>query len=102
MTVIYHDDAHADFDDILAYFEKVSERIADEFEIEFTRTLETAKRNPFHFHPLTARSPHRRANIPRFNHHFVYEISDDQSTLRILIIRHDKRHPSYGLNRRWS
>lgn len=33
-----------------------------------------------------------------FPYHFLYE--EDQRKIRFLVLRHDKRHPNFGLRRR--
>ncbi|GAA5145491.1 hypothetical protein GCM10023213_37150 [Prosthecobacter algae] len=99
MKVAYHEAAKTDYDEILTYLESISERVADQFEKEFQQTLTKARTNPYHFPPLTNSSDKRRANIKRYNHHFIYEVNEIADEIRILIIKHDKRHPSHGLNR---
>jgi hypothetical protein len=40
----------------------------------------------------------RRASFLRFPRHLLYEI--DGETLRVMLVRHNKRHPDYGMDRR--
>ena len=41
---------------------------------------------------------YRRASLDTFPYHFLYEI--DSYGIWIAILRHDKRHPSYGIRRK--
>ena len=41
---------------------------------------------------------YRRTALATFPYHFLYEI--DSFGIWIAILRHDRRHPSYGLNRK--
>ena len=101
MKVAYHAEAQNDFNEIMATLEEISDQHADQFEREFQQELSKAIKNPYHFHRLTSSSNKRRANIKRYKHHFIYEVDEAANEIRILIVKHDRRHPSYGLNRRW-
>ena len=39
----------------------------------------------------------RRVNLDRFPYHFLFRIHGD--TVRILVVRHHRRHPLYGRQR---
>jgi hypothetical protein len=39
-----------------------------------------------------------RVNLRRFPYHFLFRIVGD--SVRILVVRHDRRHPSFGIRRR--
>lgn len=57
--------------------------------------LEAIERNP--------RSNHfdgcglRRANFKRFPYHLLYDVDD--SGIYLVVLRHDRREPSFGLDR---
>jgi hypothetical protein len=40
----------------------------------------------------------RRVNLNRFPYHFLYRIAGDH--IRVLVVRHHRRHPNVGLSRR--
>ncbi len=40
----------------------------------------------------------RRANLKRFPYHFLYRVVGD--CVRILVVRHHRRDPGYGLERK--
>jgi hypothetical protein len=48
------------------------------------------------FHPLDY--GFRRANLKRFSNHFLYDIHP--AFIRVMIVRHHKRHPDFGLDRK--
>ena len=41
----------------------------------------------------------RRANLKRFPYHFLYRVAGD--CVRVLVVRHNRRHPDYGLKPGW-
>jgi plasmid stabilization system protein ParE len=51
---------------------------------------------PLHFHLVG--NGFRRLNLRRFPYHVLYEAKDE--TIRVMIIRHNKRHPQFGMDRR--
>lgn len=98
----FHPEAEEEFHEIMAYLESKSLFAADRFELAFKATLQKAKKNPNHYHYLSGSKSLHRASIGHFNRHFLYEINDACNEIRILAIRHDKQHPTHGLDRVWS
>ncbi len=94
--VVFHRLVQRDMDGILRFYtEEASELVAERFFQSFLRAVEKAATHPGSFHPVSAM--HRRANIPGFPYHFLFRgISHG---IRILVLRHDRRHPSFGLRR---
>lgn len=85
---------YSDLLEIIEYYEqKAGSDIAAEFYAEFRRKALTAGERPHSF-PQSGRF--RRVNLQTFPHHFLFEIVDD-GLVRILIVRHDRRHPDFGL-----
>jgi plasmid stabilization system protein ParE len=95
VEVIYHPLVRQDVAQILQYYHAVSSQLADEFHDELRDLIDKAAENPFRFH-LTDRD-FRRANLPRFPYHVLYEVRDN--FLRVMIVRHNKQHPEFGLKR---
>ena len=95
MEVIYHPLAWRDVVEILRYYRKVSDRLADEFHDELRSLLDVAAGNPFRF-PSTDRG-FRRANLSRFPFHVLYEVRSD--VIRVMLVRHHKRNPQFGMKR---
>jgi len=95
--IIFHRLVQRDMSGILRYYrEKASASVADRFFETFLEVADRALENPKRFHPAVA--DYRRANIPGFPYHFLYRAMP--YGIRILVLRHDRRHPSFGLKRR--
>ena len=96
-SVIFHKLVQRDADAVLRYYaDEADDALADRFYGAFLRTVDQALSNPQHFHFL--RDPVRRADIPKFPYHFLYR--ETAFGIRILVLRHHKRHPSYGMRRK--
>ncbi len=39
--------------------------------------------------------------MKRFPYNLIYDVLRDCDEVKIVCVRHDKRHPSFDLNRRW-
>lgn len=95
MEVIYHPLVKTDVAEALRYYRKISSRLADELRDELREIILRASENPGRFHPTD--KGFRRANLPRFPYHVLYEVRHE--CLRVMIVRHNKRHPEFGLER---
>jgi plasmid stabilization system protein ParE len=69
--------------------------LADEFYRELRGFLLDAARRPGRYHFFKAGL--RRVNLKRFPYHFLYRVVGD--CVRVLVVRHHRRHPGYGLER---
>jgi plasmid stabilization system protein ParE len=95
--VIFHRLIQRDMDGILRYYrEEASDSVADRFFSGFLQTVDRALSNPKGFH--FANPVYRRAAIPGFPYHFLYR--EMSYGIRVLVLRHDRRHPSFGMRRR--
>ena len=98
MKVIFHRLLSRDIRDTMRYYEMESgPRLADDFYDEFISLVRVAAEDPERFH--FDESGLRRANLRRFPFHFLYRIGRD--SIRVLVLRHHKRKPGYGLGRSW-
>lgn len=95
MEVEFHRLVRRDVLEILRYYQAVSTRIADEFRNELNAKIIQAAETPLRF-PAVDRG-FRRANLTRFPYHVLHELRGDR--LRVMIVRHHKRHPKFGLDR---
>jgi plasmid stabilization system protein ParE len=95
VEIEFHRLVRRDVLEILRYYQAVSNRIADKFRSELNAKIIQAAENPFRF-PAVDRS-FRPANLTRFPYHVLYELRGDR--LRVMIVRHHKRHPKLGLGR---
>ncbi len=96
MKVGYHAAVQQDVNRALRRYDRLSNRLGDEFWHELTACIEAAAANPLRFHPH-ARGL-RRANLKRFPYHFLYRILSDR--IRVIAVRHHKQSPHFGLQRR--
>ncbi|MEK7953494.1 type II toxin-antitoxin system RelE/ParE family toxin [Luteolibacter soli] len=95
--VIFHRLIRKDLDGVLSYYERESgSALADRFFESFLSVVEKALNDPRHFH--VAAGVLRRANLPDFPYHFLYR--EKPFGIRVLVLRHDRRHPDFGLRRR--
>ena len=96
MNVIYHRSVQQDVSAVLAYYDQVGGLgLGDAFFSELLAHVESAKLRPTSFHPVAGDL--RRVNLDRFPYHFLFRIQGD--TVRILVVRHHRRHPLYGTRR---
>jgi len=95
VEVNYHPDVREDVLEILRYYQTVSHDLSEGFEAELRTLIERAAENPLRFPP--AQKGFRRANLKRFPYHFLYEAGPE--SIRVMIVRHNSRHPQYGLTR---
>lgn len=85
-----------DMNEILRYYlDEAGEEVASRFYQTFLQVADHALRDPEYFHPASALL--RRAPLPGFPYHFLYR--NTGQGIRILVLRHDRRNPSYGLRR---
>lgn len=95
MEVTYHPLTRQDLIRILRYYRGVSERLPEEFRTELRSTIDRIASNPLRY--TIVGDGVRRANLHRFPFNVLYEIQND--TVRVLVIRHHKRDPQFGLDR---
>ncbi len=96
MQVIRHPKLAADIRDITVHYADVSEGVLSEFWTELDLILTSIERNP-RSHHFDA-SGLRRANFQRFPYHLLYQV--DEENIFLVVLRHDRRKPSFGLGRR--
>lgn len=90
--------ANLDVLEIMEYYdEAVDAVLAADFYAEFWRVVDRIAEWPQSF-PIHVKD-YRRANLSRFPYNILYRIVEDE-TVRILAVRHPRRHPPYGTRRR--
>lgn len=95
--VIFHRLVQRDMNGIRRFYsEEANPDVADRFYERFLQLVDKARGAPMMFHPIHGTI--RRANIQGFPYHFLYR--EIPSGIRVLVLRHDKRHPSFGLSRK--
>lgn len=97
MNLLYHRSVQRDVSEVIAYYDRAGgAELGDAFFAELTAQVQAAQSRPEKFHPVAGKL--RRANLHRFPYHFLFRCSGD--TIRILVVRHNRRHPAYGIERR--
>jgi toxin ParE1/3/4 len=78
----------------MAYYEQVATGdLANEFYTELRRFMKAAAARSKSFAIRTRDI--RRVNLDRFPYHFLFRVVSDE--VRILVVRHHRRHPSLGI-----
>ena len=94
--IIFHRLIRKDLEGVLSYYERESgSELATRFFETFVEVAQKALRDPRYFH--LAEGVLRRANLPGFPYHFLYR--EKPFGIRVLVLRHDRRHPDFGLRR---
>jgi plasmid stabilization system protein ParE len=97
MRLVLHPKLATDIGRIMDYYEQVATpELADEFYAELRHFIGEAAARPESF--AIRERDLRRVNLRRFPYHFLYRTVGD--TVRILVVRHHRRHPSLGIARR--
>jgi plasmid stabilization system protein ParE len=95
MYVTRHPQLAEDIRNVALHYAEISERVLSSFWRELEVILASIERNPRSHHFDT--SGLRRANLKRFPYHILYEVDDH--SIYLLVLRHDRRHPEFGLDR---
>lgn len=97
MRLVLHPRVYSDIDKIMEYYEAVATpELADDFYAELRRFMARATSRPESF-SIRERDI-RRVNLARFPYHFLFRIVGD--AVRVLVVRHHRRHPSLRIRRR--
>lgn len=86
-----------DLEEALAFYQdEGGPGLADRFFNQWMNRIDQVRINPEQF-PFFDQGI-RRVNLERFPYHLLYRIKP--AGIRIFVIRHDKRNPTFGLRRR--
>jgi plasmid stabilization system protein ParE len=97
MALIFHRLVLKDLRMVLEYYEaEGGAPLADRFFVELDALVAQIAREPGKFHQVA--SGLRRANMSRFPYHFLFR--ESAAGVRILVLRHHKRHPRFGVGRK--
>ena len=96
MQIIRHPKLADDIRDASMHYAELSYRVLSAFWEELDALLASITKNPrsHHFDSCGL----RRANFRKFPYHLLYQVDDD--VIYLLAVRHDKRRPNYGTDRR--
>ena len=86
-----------DLQEAIDYYDRVSEIKGDQFFEEFLSTVKEISKNPLRF-PSFQETGLRKARLQSFHFHVLYRVKPH--SFRILVLRHDSRHPNFGILRK--
>lgn len=95
MQIIRHPELAEDVHNVTMHYAEVSERILAAFWNELDSIITSIEKHPesHHFDSCGL----RRANFRKFPYHLLYEVENHR--IFLLVLRHNRRHPNYGLDR---
>jgi len=97
MSLVFHPLVQRDINTALRYYdEEGGSSLGDRFYAELNGKLAEVEKAPAKFPPISGVI--RRANLQKFPYHILFKIS--RESVRILVIRHHRRHPQLGLTRK--
>ncbi|MFN2623548.1 MAG: type II toxin-antitoxin system RelE/ParE family toxin [Chthoniobacterales bacterium] len=97
MRLFLHPKVYSDIEKIMHYYEQVAtQTLADQFYSELRQLMIQAAAAPEQF--AIRQGDIHRANLRRFPYHFLFRVVGD--AVRILVIRHHRRHSNIGSERR--
>ena len=95
--IIYHRLIQRDLKSALDHYDNEGgTKLGDRFFIEVEIALSAIIKNPQGHH--FSDGGLRRVSLKSFPYHFLYEADDE--VVWIAVLRHDKRHPNFGLRRK--
>ena len=95
MTLHFHPEAKDDIKTIAEKYADVSPHVHERFWAELDSAVQRIGEFPTRHH--FDASGYRRSNLKKFPYHVLFEASDTE--IRILVVRHNRRKPSFGLDR---
>lgn len=96
MRVRLDSKVYLDLLEIMEHYEdEDGAELAAAFYAEFRRCAKVAGARPYSF---PGYEEYRRVNMSKFPYHFLFEVFDE-ATIRIAVLRHNRRHPDFGLRR---
>ena len=97
MSLIFHKLVQRDLRVVLRYYEEEGgPQLADRFFLELDSLVRAVESTPEKFHEV--KNGLKRANMPNFPYHVLF--TTNGQGVRILILRHHRRHPHYGISRK--
>ena len=97
MKLHFHRAVQADLRLALEYFDREGgTKLGDRFFAEVQAAKDRIAAGPTRFGFF--KDDMRRAKLRVFRYHFLFRIGRDE--VRVLVLRHNRRHPEFGLSRR--
>ena len=99
VTIEFHPAVQEDFNQALDYYEAEGGlHLADRFEGEFCACVAAIKRAPRQFSFYLKSDVLRRIRLESFPYVIVYR--EKGAVVRIVLLKHERRHPRFGMGRR--
>jgi len=96
MRIEYHPAIENELREIIAFYNKISKRLGSEFLNEFEKQVLRISAMPSRW--MIVESDIRRALLKRFPFVIYFRLLEN-NIIRVLLIKHQRRHPSYGMKR---
>jgi plasmid stabilization system protein ParE len=96
MRIEYHPSTVLDLNSAVNYYNDLRPGLGDELRAEVYAAIEQIRSNPEMF--ATIENAMRRCLVHRFPYSVLYRIIDTR-TVRVLVIRHHRRNPRFGMRR---
>ena len=97
MIVEYHPLTASDLNSAVSYYNLQRLGLGEEFRTEVHATIARIRSSPLQF--AVVEREIRRAFVHRFPYSVLFRVVNEE-TIRVLVIRHHRRRPSFGLTRR--
>ena len=97
MNLQYHPLTATDLNTAVSYYNRQRLGLGDEFRLEVYAAITRIVSNPLQF--AIVERDIRRGFTHRFPYSILFRVVNEEA-LRVLVIRHHRRHPSFGLRRR--
>jgi plasmid stabilization system protein ParE len=97
MMIEYHPAIETELAAIRDYYNERSRNLGNDFINEFERQV--LRIAAMHSRWMVIRGDTRRALMRRFPYLILFRVVDD-SLIRITVIKHERRHPAYGMHRK--
>lgn len=97
MRVEYHPLTVSELNNAAVYYNQQRAGLGGELRAEVYAAIERARASPFEY--AIVKRGMRRCLVRRFPYAVLFRIVSED-TVRVLVIRHHRRHPSFGLGRR--
>ncbi len=98
MKLSFHVRVQAEADEAVTWYEEQSKGLGDDFFEKFSNALRQVAVHPESFPFWLKSATVRRVKLKRFPYDVLFEIRADR--VKILCLRHEKRHPGFGQGRR--
>lgn len=96
MRIEFHPETVSDLNEGSDYYRGIDPGLAKSFRSEVHETIERIKFDPLLHRPI--RGDIRRCFVRRFPFSILYRVVEED-LIRVLVIRHHRRHPEFGVER---